>query len=74
MIEFNNVSKAFKDRLLIDNLSLSIPAGAIVGIIGPNGAGKSTIFKMITGLEQPDSGEVKICLLYTSTRRRQLWH
>lgn len=60
VIEFNNVSKAFKDRLLIDNLSLSIPAGAIVGIIGPNGAGKSTIFKMITGLEQPDSGEVKI--------------
>ena len=60
VIEFNNVSKAYKDRLLIDNLSLSIPAGAIVGIIGPNGAGKSTIFKMITGLEQPDSGEVKI--------------
>ena len=60
VIEFNNVSKAFKDRLLIDNLSFSIPAGAIVGIIGPNGAGKSTIFKMITGLEQPDSGEVKI--------------
>lgn len=60
VIEFNNVSKAFKDRLLIDNLSLSIPAGAIVGIIGPNGAGKSTIFKMIKGLEQPDSGEVKI--------------
>ncbi len=60
VIEFNNVSKAFKDRLLIDHLSFSIPAGAIVGIIGPNGAGKSTIFKMITGLEQPDSGEVKI--------------
>jgi len=60
VIEFNNVSKAFKDRLLIDNLSFSIPAGAIVGIIGPNGAGKSTIFKMITGLEKPDNGEVKI--------------
>jgi len=60
VIEFNGVSKAFKDRLLIDNLSFSIPAGAIVGIIGPNGAGKSTLFRMITGLEQPDSGEVNI--------------
>jgi sulfate-transporting ATPase len=60
VIEFNGVSKAFKDRLLIDNLSFSIPAGAIVGIIGPNGAGKSTLFKMITGKEQPDSGEVNI--------------
>ena len=60
IIEFNGVSKAFKDRLLIDNLSFSIPAGAIVGIIGPNGAGKSTLFKMITGKEQPDSGEVSI--------------
>lgn len=60
VIEFNNVTKAFNDRLLIDNLSFSIPAGAIVGIIGPNGAGKSTLFKMITGKEQPDSGEVNI--------------
>ncbi|CAN1544567.1 Uup ATPase components of ABC transporters with duplicated ATPase domains [Methylophilaceae bacterium] len=60
VIEFNGVTKAFKDRLLIDNLSFSVPAGAIVGIIGPNGAGKSTLFKMITGKEQPDSGEVKI--------------
>ena len=60
VIEFNNVSKAFNDRLLMDNLSFSIPPGAIVGIIGPNGAGKSTLFKMITGKEQPDSGEVKI--------------
>ncbi|MEQ1488616.1 MAG: energy-dependent translational throttle protein EttA [Methylotenera sp.] len=60
VIEFNGVTKAFKDRLLMDNLSFSVPAGAIVGIIGPNGAGKSTLFKMITGLEQPDSGEVKI--------------
>ena len=60
VIEFNGVSKAFKDRLLIDNLSFSVPAGAIVGIIGPNGAGKSTLFKMITGVEKPDSGEVKI--------------
>ncbi|MCF8185618.1 MAG: energy-dependent translational throttle protein EttA [Sulfuritalea sp.] len=60
VIEFNGVTKAFKDRLLIDNLSFSVPAGAIVGIIGPNGAGKSTLFKMITGKEQPDSGDVKI--------------
>jgi energy-dependent translational throttle protein EttA len=60
VIEFNGVSKAFKDRLLMDNLSFSIPAGAIVGIIGPNGAGKSTLFKMIMGLEKPDTGEVSI--------------
>ncbi len=60
VIEFKNVSKAFGDRLLIDQLSFKIPAGAIVGIIGPNGAGKSTLFKMITGKEQPDSGEVII--------------
>jgi sulfate-transporting ATPase len=60
VIEFNGVSKAFKDRLLIDNLSFSVPAGAIVGIIGPNGAGKSTLFKMITGKETPDSGDVNI--------------
>jgi sulfate-transporting ATPase len=60
VIEFKNVSKAFGDRLLIDNLSFTVPPGAIVGIIGPNGAGKSTLFKMIAGLEQPDSGEVAI--------------
>ena len=60
VIEFKNVSKSFGDRVLIDNLSFSIPAGAIVGIIGPNGAGKSTLFKMIAGREQPDSGEVVI--------------
>jgi sulfate-transporting ATPase len=60
VIEFNGVTKAFKDRLLMDNLSFSVPAGAIVGIIGPNGAGKSTLFKMVTGQEQPDSGEVSI--------------
>lgn len=60
VIEFNNVSKAFGDRLLMDNLSFKIPPGAIVGIIGPNGAGKSTLFKMITGQEKPDSGEVNI--------------
>ena len=60
VIEFKNVSKAFGDRLLIDNLSFTVPPGAIVGIIGPNGAGKSTLFKMIAGKEQPDSGEVVI--------------
>ncbi|GAB1369750.1 energy-dependent translational throttle protein EttA [Azonexus hydrophilus] len=60
VIEFNGVSKAFGDKLLIDNLSFAIPPGAIVGIIGPNGAGKSTLFKMITGQQQPDAGEVKI--------------
>jgi energy-dependent translational throttle protein EttA len=60
VIEFDGVSKAFGDRLLIDNLSFKVPAGAIVGIIGPNGAGKSTLFRMINGKEKPDSGEVKI--------------
>jgi len=60
VIEFDGVSKAYGDRLLIDNLSFQIPPGAIVGIIGPNGAGKSTLFRMITGKEQPDSGAVKI--------------
>jgi len=60
VIEFNGVSKAFGDRLLIDNLSFQIPPGAIVGIIGPNGAGKSTLFKMIQGREHPDSGTIDI--------------
>ncbi|AOB28167.1 MULTISPECIES: energy-dependent translational throttle protein EttA [Bordetella] len=60
VIEFNNVSKAYGDRLLIDDLSFKVPAGAIVGIIGPNGAGKSTLFRMLAGREQPDSGEVKL--------------
>ena len=60
VIEFVNVSKGYGDRLLIDDLSLKIPPGAIVGIIGPNGAGKSTLFRMITGKEKPDKGEVKI--------------
>src|SRR3954465_9789406 len=58
VIEFKGVSKGFGDRLLIDKLSFSIPPGAIVGIIGPNGAGKSTLFRMITGKEKPDSGEI----------------
>jgi sulfate-transporting ATPase len=58
VIEFKNVSKSYGDRLLIDNLSFKIPPGAIVGIIGPNGAGKSTLFRMLTGREEPDSGEI----------------
>ena len=60
VIEFKNVSKAYGDRLLIDKLSFRMPPGAIVGIIGPNGAGKSTLFRMINGVEKPDSGEIAI--------------
>jgi sulfate-transporting ATPase len=60
VIEFNGVTKSFGDRLLIDNLSFTVPPGAIVGIIGPNGAGKSTLFRMVTGQEHPDSGSVVI--------------
>ncbi|RZI82682.1 MAG: energy-dependent translational throttle protein EttA [Rubrivivax sp.] len=60
VIEFDGVTKSFGDRVLIDNLSFKVPAGAIVGIIGPNGAGKSTLFRMIQGVEQPDSGTVTI--------------
>jgi sulfate-transporting ATPase len=59
-IEFVNVSKAFGDKLLMDNVSFRVPPGAIVGIIGPNGAGKSTLFRMIAGQDKPDSGEVNI--------------
>ncbi|ANB74114.1 energy-dependent translational throttle protein EttA [Paraburkholderia phytofirmans] len=58
VIEFKNVTKSYGDRLLLDDVSFKIPAGAIVGIIGPNGAGKSTLFRMLTGREQPDSGEI----------------
>jgi len=60
VIEFENVTKSFGDRVLIDDLSFKVPAGAIVGIIGPNGAGKSTLFRMIAGKEKPDSGTVKV--------------
>ncbi|MFC4764146.1 energy-dependent translational throttle protein EttA [Dyella koreensis] len=60
VIEFKNVSKSFGDRLLIDDVSFKVPPGAIVGVIGPNGAGKSTLFKLITGQETPDQGEVKL--------------
>ena len=59
VIEVNNISKAFGDNLLIDNLSFSLPPGGIVGVIGPNGAGKSTLFRMLTGQETPDSGAVE---------------
>ena len=60
VIEFVNVTKSFGDRVLIDDLSFKAPAGAIVGIIGPNGAGKTTLFKLISGKEKPDSGEIKV--------------
>jgi sulfate-transporting ATPase len=60
VIEFNGVSKAFGDKLLMDNVSFSVPPGAIVGIIGPNGAGKSTLFRMIQGKETPDAGEIVV--------------
>lgn len=60
VIEVNHLSKSYGDRLLIDDLSFKVPKGAIVGIIGPNGAGKSTLFRMLTGQEQPDSGEISL--------------
>jgi len=60
VVEFKGVTKRFGDRVLIDDLSFTVPHGAIVGIIGPNGAGKSTLFKMITGQEKPDSGEIDL--------------
>src|SRR5690606_33139240 len=60
VIDVEGLSKSFDDKLLIDNLTFSLPAGGIVGIIGPNGAGKTTLFRMITGQEQPDSGSIRI--------------
>ena len=60
VIEFKHVSKGFGDRLLIDDLSFTVPPGAIVGVIGPNGAGKSTLFKMIDSKEKPDSGSIEL--------------
>jgi ATP-binding cassette ChvD family protein len=60
VVDVTNLKKSFDGRVLIDDLSFSIPKGAIVGIIGPNGAGKSTLFKMLSGAEQPDSGSVEI--------------
>ena len=60
VVEADHVSKAFGDKLLIDDLSFKLPAGAIVGVIGPNGAGKTTLFKLLTGAEEPDSGSFKV--------------
>ncbi len=76
VIEAKNISKRFGDRLLIDNLSFSLPPGAIVGIIGPNGAGKTTLFRMLTGQEQPDEGEIRrgdtVKLAYVDQSRSSL--
>ena len=60
VVEAKNIEKGFGDEILIKDLSFQIPRGAIVGIVGPNGAGKSTLFKMITGLEAPDAGDIRI--------------
>lgn len=83
VVDFENVSKSFDGRKLIDNLSFSLPRGGIVGVIGPNGAGKTTLFRMITGGEQPDEGTIKIGdtveLAYVDQHRehlkgdRQVW-
>ena len=59
-IEANGVSKGFDDKLLVDNMTFSLPSGGIIGVVGPNGAGKSTLFKMITGQEQPDTGTINV--------------
>ncbi|MDB5036852.1 MAG: transporter, ATP-binding protein [Bacteriovoracaceae bacterium] len=60
VVEFTNVTKGFKDKLLIDDFTFNLPRGGIVGVIGPNGAGKTTLFKMIMGQEKPDSGSVRV--------------
>lgn len=76
VIELNDINKGYGDRLLIDSLSLQIPPGAIVGVIGPNGAGKTTLFKILTGVEQPDSGSVRtgdtVQLAYVDQSRQSL--
>ena len=76
VIELNDINKGYGDRLLIDSLSLQIPPGAIVGVIGPNGAGKTTLFKILTGVEQPDSGTVRtgdtVQLAYVDQSRQSL--
>src|SRR6201999_503010 len=60
VIECKNLRKGYNDRLLIDSLSFNLPPGGIVGIIGPNGAGKTTLFRMLTGVEKPDAGEIRL--------------
>ena len=76
VIEAENIAKSYGDRLLVDNMTFSLPPGGIVGVIGPNGAGKTTLFKMIVGLEQPDSGSIRIGdtvkLAYVDQSREQL--
>jgi ATP-binding cassette ChvD family protein len=76
VIEAKNLRKSYGDRLLIDNLNFSLPAGGIVGIIGPNGAGKTTLFRMMAGIEQPDSGELRmgpsVKLAYVDQSRQTL--
>ena len=76
VIEAKSLSKSYGDRLLIDNLNFRLPAGGIVGIIGPNGAGKTTLFRMMSGLEQPDSGEIRlgpsVKLAYVDQSRQSL--
>ncbi len=76
VIEVNNLKKAYGDRLLFDNLSFKLPAGGIVGIIGPNGAGKTTLFRMLTGAEKPDAGEIRtgpsVKLAYVDQSRHAL--
>jgi ATPase subunit of ABC transporter with duplicated ATPase domains len=76
VIEAKNLRKSYGDRLLIDNLNFSLPAGGIVGIIGPNGAGKTTLFRMMSGLEKPDSGELRmgpsVKLAYVDQSRQTL--
>jgi sulfate-transporting ATPase len=76
VVEFRGVTKGFGDRMLMDNVSFIVPPGAIVGIIGPNGAGKSTLFRMITGAEKPDQGQVvvgqSVKLAYVDQSRENL--
>ena len=76
VIEAKNLRKSYGDRLLIDNLNFSLPAGGIVGIIGPNGAGKTTLFRMIAGMEKPDAGEIRmgpsVKLAYVDQSRQSL--
>src|SRR5690606_39293791 len=78
VVEVENLSKGFGDKLLIDNLSFTLPRNGIVGVIGPNGAGKTTLFKTIVGLEEPDSGTVRVGetvkLSYVDQTRRSEEH